>query len=608
MVIKLKFGRCGFNPHLPFFFSESLLRQVIFAFVLLQIFSPILNITGVYLFSERIESFYIEFSSLIIVLLSIYYFIIRGKSFEYTRLDLCILFLIVYMCLINLVTNGKEDNYLLFFFITIFSQLILLKNLNFSPNKIESGIFLVSSLLSIYIIIQQLFNSLGFPEIKLSETVFDSTTTTGNYLALTFPYILFRSSDKMLLAHKIFFLINLVAIFLSKDVSSIILVMLMCYLFFTFFYKRTKNLLCFKKHLLFHVLFLIISFSAIMTTLINSNKALRALEGRIFIQSTSMPMLKDNLLFGIGTNKFGAQYNYLQASYFVSEKDQAKYGKYRDLANNSFSCFNEYLELWIEIGIFGLILLLIVIFYIYRTIKYKPLKPAIISITVFFILSLNDGLFHNISLLPIMIINFCLMGDQYKNYTLHSRLVKIQSIVIVSLTLWYAYILTNQFKSTLAYNKTFSEATNSQKLRNYQRAYKYLQNDGIYLYHYGTFLIKKQAKVKEGIKILKKAISRLPHTDILNLLGDAYIMENKFTDAEYYYKISANIVPIKIIPRYKLFQLYILKGENDNAIKQAKIIDSTPVKVSSKTGDRIRCEITRYLDKQENCELKKECL
>lgn len=596
MTVKPNFVRWKLKFHLTKIFFKKKILLCLILLLSFQFLSPISSLIGSYFFQEiRIENFWIELSAILIVLLSLTYICISDIKIYYTKLDIYILSFAVYFIVSNLRFEGETDIYFFVLITIFFLQLFFLQILEPYKLYLTSTIRFISSVVAVYVIIQNLMYTSSIIESDLLKDIFNDNTTLGNFLTLTFPYLLFTSRDKPIKRQRILLIINFLAIFLSKDVSSIILTLILIYIFYSFFNERTKILLNFKKNWYYHLLFISISIVIGAGVLVNTKKALRALEGRVFIQKNSIPMLKENLFFGIGQGKFSASYNLLQAEYFFNEKDVKKYNENRNLANNSFSCFNEYLQLSIECGILGLIFLSTVIYIIYRNIIHVPITPAIISFSLFLLLSLNDNLFHNFSIVPILIINIRLLNNSHKKYFFRARTLKFWSFTLILFTLFNAWYIVKRFNSMLKFEKALGYVSNSLKLQLYEMAFEDLKYDGFFLYKYGHFLVRKQFHLNESIRILELSVTRLPHTDILNLLGDSYLLNNDYIKAEQCYITSSNIVPIKITPKYKLFKLYLLKGERFKALKQAQLINGTPIKIFSKAGNDIRIEISLYL-------------
>lgn len=79
----------------------------------------------------------------------------------------------------------------------------------------------------------------------------------------------------------------------------------------------------------------------------------RSSAGRRFIWKNCWFLLKENWLFGVGWGKFNPAYNHVQATFF--SKNSITNG-IALRANDGYYAFNEWLQIWIETGVFGFII------------------------------------------------------------------------------------------------------------------------------------------------------------------------------------------------------------------------------------------------------------
>ncbi len=117
-------------------------------------------------------------------------------------------------------------------------------------------------------------------------------------------------------------------------------------------------------------------------------------DGRLLIGKISSGMIADNPLLGNGIHGFRSDYMNYQARYFRNNPDSPA----RMLADDVVTPFNEYLKITIECGITGLLLFLLLLFFVFRnnhniteSIREKDTltktKSILISILVFAIFS-----------------------------------------------------------------------------------------------------------------------------------------------------------------------------------------------------------------------------
>jgi O-antigen ligase len=104
---------------------------------------------------------------------------------------------------------------------------------------------------------------------------------------------------------------------------------------------------------------LILSFSIlILSILIGLYKYKRAsADGRLLIWQVSAQMVKDKPIWGFGIDGFKTNYMNYQADYFFDNTESS----FASLAGNNQFVFNEFIKIWIEQGLLGLILFLLII-------------------------------------------------------------------------------------------------------------------------------------------------------------------------------------------------------------------------------------------------------
>ena len=97
--------------------------------------------------------------------------------------------------------------------------------------------------------------------------------------------------------------------------------------------------------------------------------------------------------------------------------------------------------------------------------------------------------------------------------------------------------------------------------------------------------------------ILNRTSFLCPDSEIYCLLGDENMEKGNFDKSETYYRKASDMVPSRITPRYKLFRLYLSKGDTLSAISCGNKILSFKPKVESTIILRMKGEIKSFLRK-----------
>lgn len=295
---------------------------------------------------------------------------------------------------------------------------------------------------------------------------------------------------------------------------------------------------------------------------------------RFLIWLSTIQMIKEHPFLGSGIGTFRIHYPASQGKVLSLEKNK----KYIPEANKSINAHNDYLHLWAETGIIGLVCFFWLIFLFYRkSFEYlkevkKEDKFLLIGIMGMGIALLVDALFsfpfhiiQNGMLFPLMLSLSILIGEKgeetdeknvdlkkKKNPLLIRRLMQI-SIVLLAISLGILririFIADTHLKTAeiimqiRAYPAAEKEAERAVKIDPYNgEAYSYLGGINIYL-----------GKYKEAIKNLKKAEKNWIYIALYNDLGYAYLRTGKIEKAKESFKKNIYFFP-------QFFRAYINLG------------------------------------------------
>lgn len=100
-----------------------------------------------------------------------------------------------------------------------------------------------------------------------------------------------------------------------------------------------------------------------------------------------------------------------------------------------------------------------------------------------------------------------------------------------------------------------------------------------------------QSKSNNALSVLEDALLICPCVKIYCDFGTIYQQQGKYLQAKEYYTVASNMIPSRVIPKYKLYKLYLQEKDFINAKKIANQILNTPVKVESTIFLKIKAEI-----------------
>ncbi|MEW4924364.1 O-antigen ligase family protein [Algibacter sp. 2305UL17-15] len=406
--------------------------------------------------------------------------------------------------------------------------------------------------------------------------------TLGSGLLLFYPigklnkYILFLLS-----------FLFVAVIILSKSRTAVL-----CCLFVLLYSLYCKYQHKLKKKFVF----LFFSGIGIISSLFLINLNTDSILGRFFIWKISLKIIKDNFLTGIGFGNFQPVYMEHQSEYFALVSHNSKEALLADTINFAF---NEFIQLFVETGVIGFLLVIILITIIlYNLYKIKNRETVLLSALLLNFLLMSQ-FSYPLNELPLLII-LCTLLFLTRNYfsTIYSKnshyglKLTVLSLAIIIGMFWSRNTIKAYSSWSLSKSEAFGGNLNT-SIRHFKIANKSLGNNGFFLFNYGAS-ISEEGKCKIGKPILLKASKFYNEHYIWELLGDCQKTEN-FEEAEFYYKKAINMLPKKFVPNYKLFLLYKLHGKTKNAVYMANKILKKQIKIPSSEIEYIRLECSNFL-------------
>ena len=319
--------------------------------------------------------------------------------------------------------------------------------------------------------------------------------------------------------------------------------------------------------------------------------------GRLLIWKISFAMFKEAPILGHGGGAVLQGYNCYQADYFA--KGLGTSGE-KILARNSSYLFNEPLQLLTEQGITGFLLALLVIYEIFKRQKNALSKAtscayfSLISIFVFGLFSYpSDTIAINIILL-IGLASVSITRPVFHLKNDHKIIPWCFGIIVMFfcnvkivnaiLNTWHWEIADhlcrdNEIEAFIRYKKTAP----------------YLRYNPFFMQNYFSQLVNLHY-YQEALDLFHKNKDRFIHSSDLHIqLGYCFEKKSNFPQAEREYKISSNITPGLLIPKYYLLKLYISTAQHDNAASMAKVIIKSPVIIQNQKSIQIRREASLFL-------------
>ena len=338
-----------------------------------------------------------------------------------------------------------------------------------------------------------------------------------------------------------------------------------------------------------------------------------SVDGRILIWKAASGILKENIVFGVGFDRFKAHYMNAQADYFEENGEKGEVF----VADNSYHAFNEPLQFLVENGLVGFSLLAMLALFI---VQLKPIRrlsilkigalTVLMSIFVFGLFSypaqiLSIKLIGTLTLSFLAGIDsntFLLFGPKNQNKI---RKHGIQATKF-SLALVCIFLILPIYIRLGKIGKAYKDWKIALEIYNYgaykdstvlfETAYPILNKEGDFLMGYGKSLAMAQ-QPKKAMVTLQEAQKYLNNTIIETTLGDVKKELGRYREAEIAYQHAANMIPSRFYPHYLLARLYNESGQLEKARKKALEIMDKEVKIPSTAIEEMKREMNIILKK-----------
>jgi O-antigen polymerase len=586
--------------------------------------------------------FYFIFISSVITIIGLKSILFKKEKLKLKLniLDIFIILYFVYVFIRLIFTKYAHVESTHFEIFTLFIAIYFIWKVFFSSNfeqdKINTPVlillsgFLITGFVESLVGILQLYNILpGYVNsyFKVNGT-FTSPDHYAGYLSALIPFSfgIFKftqrsSRSKIFLKYLslITFLTSLFILPVVRERSSFLAV-IAAIIFIYLYDPKIKKLFISFTDLFWKkiILGLIAVFLLFVSAKIMYNYRPVSVNGRLLIWKISGKMIEEHPVWGTGYNRYAVEYLNYQAEYFKHKKlnDSERF-----LASNIKHAHNEFIQTYAELGILGFLLLAgIIITALFENIKKNKFNPkeetlnainisAKASLLSIIIISLFSFPFH---VLP-NYINFIFMlgligaiiNFKKKNSELNkvyeikmSRyFVIIASLIVTSLTAFIIYKNINRFNEYKIWKDGYDKASfgnYSNAIKDFDKIYGSLKNNGNYLFNYGGVLLLNK-NYKKAVNILNESTKTYTDAKQHIDLGIAYENLNDIKKAKNEFLFATNMKPDQIYPEYLLTKLYIKEGKIISAKLEAERILNREVHINSTAVQEIKSQIKTLL-------------
>ena len=436
----------------------------------------------------------------------------------------------------------------------------------------------------------------------------------GGFIALIFPIVLhywlhYRNKNRILSYIFIFIGIVCMLVFpatmsrtawIAAAIGSALVLILETRIVVKLMIIHRKHKKQFALHTLIAAIMIIVSLSSVYYLKKDSAN------GRLFMWKISALAIKDAPITGVGLGGFPAAYSKSQMEYFKSRKAS---GIEKLVSGSPEYAFNEYLRIFLEQGVIGGVLfILLTVSIIRRGIinKQTGIVGSFLALSIFAFASYPFYLWE-------FLIVWVLLGAisvSNKNVTTlfgvpekRNKISYIASCLLIFILFISAYFVGNIQYKYFNYNKNWEKLRPLYSMKAYDRIekdyeflYSKLNYDPKFVFEYGIILNSLDKREKAD-SILTRGLAISCDPMFYNVKGRNYQEMGEFDKAEESYMNSTFLLPERIYPYYLLTKLY---AEPDNYQKDKMhwaanaVLEKEP-KVHSTAIKEMRAEVSKIL-------------
>jgi hypothetical protein len=320
-----------------------------------------------------------------------------------------------------------------------------------------------------------------------------------------------------------------------------------------------------------------------------------------------MDHIADHFWMGTGLGRFTWYYPQWQAQYFI---DHSKVPKdYFLSAGESYIIFNEYVQLFKEVGFIGCIvfILLLLHFFTSRSTTHKYLLfTAKLTVIAILACGFTSYPFHLNVFLLLLAFCFAVVFSLRENSSQLGRTVPIKNRLLNGALAGGVVMLLGftGYKGIDAYSvvRRWEIIRNDNLLRPVEAKgqcaplYYVLRTDGKFLTEYGEWLAQDSANGSKAIAVLEEAKLFFLTRQTMETTARAYVAMGNYPAAIDNMKWLGHFLPNKFTPKYELLKLYQQQKDTANVKKTALEILDMHVKIPSAEVDRIKSEASLLIN------------
>ena len=397
-----------------------------------------------------------------------------------------------------------------------------------------------------------------------------------------FYYTKYKGERRKLFFLSFIFFLAIVLIVLSKSRTGFVSLTIIVLMFIGHIFQLKKKYMLLILFILIILVGSIISFQKTNSTL-----------GRFFILELTWDLIKERPLCGYGMNGFQYKYMSRQEEYF----SLCNTGHEAMLADEVLHPLNEFLLLWLDFGIIGPIILILLLIMPIWAFRHSFIIKSI-QITLFLFCLLSYPLNQPLPCLLILFLSFSSIFILFPSSKMFFYKIKKCVLLPITILLFLIYIVflpvdvlmslgnyksmvRSHYKSLYYYKKLDSLSM----VFPYNLGMYYRRSSFLYNYSYELFVT---AKFNEALEKINECSTIMSSYNMELLAGDICLHHDIPRQALKHYNKAANMCPVRFAPLEGMLLAYRNLNDTTHVDSVALVIKYKPIKVMTYDITRIK--------------------
>ena len=498
----------------------------------------------------------------------------KSQHFSVNQVDLLVILFGGYYMFCSLAGTSSRQNIYDFYFLLCY--LLLYGCIKASATEdhrplpiLSLAMLIIFSYEAMLTIVQFLGFSKGRNTFFPVSGSFISPALLTNFMCLAYPLISHYLEEKRLakLSILLFLVLAVVCFMTDSKLSWLVLSVLLVF-------KLVKS----SKRRLPSFYFLV-AFAG-LTVIIVAILLQDSTNGRFLILKGSFSLWTENWFKGIGINQFDRQYNLFQAEHLMHNP----HSPYYYLASYVQVAYNDFLQIALELGVFGFLFLGYSVALTFTNWTRYPqyIQEAMLMILMIAMFSFP---FQTSSTLTLCIVYFALAATFHPPLVLTSAKISLIKATLATASVALLFISFQIQNALLVWKLAVrNPAVADQAI--FREPMKVLENNKDFQLALANILFLK-TRYAESVCVLNKAALHSSSIDIFLLLALNYEAMGNLDLAESNYRESMKLVPSFLKPKFLLMMLYLKNRRLEDAKGIARTILHSRIKIKNKESDYI---------------------